>query len=74
MLDDENYAGFSNQLAAIGLKLRDITGDGLVYIYIYNMCIFIDFYMMQYIYININIVSVFLLSAKLVANLKVSFQ
>ncbi|XP_076804095.1 OTU domain-containing protein 3-like [Clavelina lepadiformis] len=27
-LDDENFAGFSNQLGTIGLKLRDIPGDG----------------------------------------------
>jgi len=30
LLEDENYAGFANQLASIGLKLRDIPGDGLV--------------------------------------------
>nr|CAB3264600.1 OTU domain-containing protein 3-like [Phallusia mammillata] len=28
LLDDENFAGFSNQLATIGLKLRDISADG----------------------------------------------
>jgi len=27
-LEDQNYAGFSNQLATLGLKLRDIPGDG----------------------------------------------
>ncbi|XP_066296078.1 OTU domain-containing protein 3-like isoform X1 [Branchiostoma lanceolatum] len=26
--DDENFAGFANQLAVMGLKLRDIPGDG----------------------------------------------
>ena len=24
----DNYGGFSNQLASIGLKIRDIPGDG----------------------------------------------
>ncbi|XP_078486998.1 OTU domain-containing protein 3-like isoform X1 [Ciona intestinalis] len=27
-VDDENYAGFSNQLATLGLTLKDIPGDG----------------------------------------------
>lgn len=26
-----NYVGFANQLSALGLKLRDIPGDGLVF-------------------------------------------
>ena len=28
LADDENFLGFSNQLAKLGLELRDITGDG----------------------------------------------
>lgn len=28
LADDENFQGFSNQLAKLGLELRDITGDG----------------------------------------------
>ena len=30
LADDENYPSFKNQLAKIGLELRDIPGDGYV--------------------------------------------
>jgi len=26
--EDENYVGFANQLSSIGLRLKDIPGDG----------------------------------------------
>ena len=28
--EDENFVSFSNQLEALGLKIKDIPGDGLV--------------------------------------------
>lgn len=28
--DDQDFASFSNQLEALGLKIKDIPGDGLV--------------------------------------------
>ena len=33
LADDENYPSFKNQLAKIGLELRDIPGDGYVNMY-----------------------------------------
>ena len=30
LADDMNFASFANQLASMGLKLRDIPGDGYV--------------------------------------------
>ena len=33
LADDEDFISFSNQLAALGLKIKDILGDGLVLVY-----------------------------------------
>ena len=34
--DDQDFASFSNQLEVLGLKIKDIPGDGLVNIGLFN--------------------------------------